>query len=141
MDATKFPLIEISPTNAPAPSLTAKPSFFQRLKTLGQRGWLFEFTCHFFSVLIFLGIVAILKFHDHTPYNGDIRKKPSLYGVITFLGTVMKGAMFFGVGSALGQLRWSWYKEHRKLADLETLEGATSSPLGSLKLLLTFKFR
>jgi Protein of unknown function (DUF3176) len=144
MDTTKFPLMEISSTDSPAPSRPAQPSLFQRLKTLKQKGWIFEFSCHSVSVLLFLAVVAILKHVDNTTYRGDILTQPGWFswpGIITFLATLMKGAMLVGVGSALGQLRWSWYKEHRKLADLETLEGVNSSTLGSLNLLVVFKFR
>lgn len=45
----------------------------------------------------------------------------------------MKIAMLFGVASALGQLKWSWYKEHRYLADLEIIGGVNGLVLGVLK--------
>jgi len=90
----------------------------------------------FSSVLIFAIIIVILKHFNHTPQYQII----DIRSVITFLGTLMRGTMLFGVGSALGQLRWSWYKEHHKLIDLETFESAIGSPLGSLKLLLASEF-
>jgi hypothetical protein len=140
INATKFPLMEITSLSPPAPSRPVKLSHFHRLRTglerILNRGWNFELACLFSSVLIFATIVIILKFFNNTPQYPLI----DMRSVITFLGTLMRGAMLFGVGSALGQLRWSWYKEHHKLIDLETFESAIDSPLGSLKLLLASEF-
>lgn len=141
MDAAKFPLMEISSiwTTSHPPSQPTKRKLYERVEASRQRGWWFEFTCHFFSVLIFLGIIAVLYHSIHgKSAEGPILSKFSWYGAVTFLATMMKIAMLFGIASTLGQLKWSWYKEHRYLADLEIIGGVNGSVLGALKSLSTF---
>jgi hypothetical protein len=40
------------------------------------------------------------------------------------------------VGSAMGELKWTWFLRKRPIVDFETLDSASKGPQGSLLLLL-----
>ncbi|KAH8683240.1 hypothetical protein BGZ60DRAFT_215116 [Tricladium varicosporioides] len=52
----------------------------------------------------------------------------------------MKAAMMVPVASALGQLKWHWFREFKSLKAMEIFDEASRGTYGSIRLLITLRF-
>ncbi|KAL6703501.1 hypothetical protein ACN47E_009599 [Coniothyrium glycines] len=124
---------------------------FQRFKfksrTVSHRLWLFEAGASLFSLIIFAVILGILKWYDNEFYGdasttaGSPKNRPRLFPVLAILGAIMRAAMLLPVATAIGQLKWGWFRQGRRLLDMERFDEAARGILGSAKLIWTLRFR
>ncbi|ORY12636.1 hypothetical protein BCR34DRAFT_587101 [Clohesyomyces aquaticus] len=136
---------EIDPTDAYPSQVPRKAGLLNDLCDLSDRYWIFEALCSLFAVITFIGLCILLQFLDGKPFgkhapDGAIGHA-NLFAVITFLATVMKLAISVPLISGISQLKWSWYEEKRKLADLDSFDDASrGGVLAPLRLLFTVRF-
>ncbi|KAH7402909.1 hypothetical protein BKA66DRAFT_604424 [Pyrenochaeta sp. MPI-SDFR-AT-0127] len=136
-----------TPGPAPQPMIrfSRVRSFFPSAHSL-NRFWILEALSSVFSVALFVVIIVILYKHDGKPYGtasavsqGDSIKRPGIYPILSFLSAVMRACMLLPVATAIGQLKWSWFQDKRRLIDLERFDEASRGMTGSLWLLWTVK--
>ncbi|KAF2034201.1 hypothetical protein EK21DRAFT_108241 [Setomelanomma holmii] len=137
-------------SNSLLASATPHSSFGQakfKLRTVAHKFWLLEAFASFFSLALFAAIIGVLVWYDQSIY-GDAsdnskspQKRPTIFPVLAFLGAIMRAAMLLGVATAIGQLKWSWFRSGRRLLDLETFDEAARGMLGSAKLIWMLRFR
>lgn len=136
----------------PANSLdevTASPTgiqgMFTRISSVSHKFWLFEFGASLVSIFIFGAILIVLKKHDHKMYvdglKDDPNKRPGIFPVLAILSAIMRAVMLLPVATAIGQLKWGWFRSERRLVDIEKFDEASRGMLGSLKLIWTLRFR
>jgi len=61
----------------------------------------------------------------------------TLQSAVSFLTTLMKGAMVFPVASAIGQLKWHYMRRPTQAKTLEVVDGASRGYWGAVRLLLS----
>ena len=106
--------------------------------------WWSEILAIIFSLACFIAIVAVLS-------SFDGKQSPQLaYGltlntIVSILATACKSSLLFLVAESIGQLKWVWFfqqgKDVRKkpLQDIQSFDGASRGPLGSLTILFRQK--
>lgn len=104
--------------------------------------WFSEILAICFSLVCFIAIVAVLSSYDG-------KQPPKLtYGltlntIVSILATACKSSLLFLVAESIGQLKWAWFfqtgkdkKEHKRpLQDIQSFDGASRGPMGSLTIL------
>lgn len=120
----------VSEIQAPAP----KSLWRWRLRNVASNLWVWEIA----ACLISVGIAALIawqlkKLDGQSTYVWDYRWSPT--SSLALAITIAKAAMLVPVASALGQLKWHWFKTPRKLDGLEHFDEASRGVLGSLRLL------
>jgi hypothetical protein len=99
------------------------------------------------SLLIFMGILVMLYNLDDSIYGaaaaveGDKNKRPHIFPIIAISSAVMRASMLLPVATAIGQLRWSWFRSARRLIDIERFDEASRGIIGSAKLIFYVRFR
>jgi hypothetical protein len=94
-----------------------------------------------------VGIVVLLFGFDGTIYGdastigSNMTKRPKLFPILAFMSTVMRATMLLPVATAIGQLKWSWFRSPRRLVDMERFDDAARGFFGSAKLLFFLRFR
>ena len=129
--------------------LSPRTSAAHRWLTLRQSAhkfWILEASACLLSIVLFAVIVGILLWKDDTIYaastaQGDMMQRPHIYPILASLGTVMRATMLLPVASAIGQLKWSWFRSSHRLVDIERFDDAAGGILGSARLLFTLRFR
>lgn len=105
--------------------------------------WSSEILAIGFSLACFVAIVAVLS-------SFDGKQSPQLsYGltlntIVSILATACKSSLLFLVAESIGQLKWVWFFQQRKdtkrpLQDIQSFDGASRGPLGSLTILFEHK--
>lgn len=115
------------------------------LRSIVHKYWILEAAASIFSLLIFAIIIGMLAWYDNT-YYGDAstaspNKRPTLFPVLAILGAVMRASMLLPVATAIGQLKWGWFRAGRRLLDIERFDEAARGILGSARLIWTLRFR
>lgn len=105
-----------------------------RLRNVASNLWVWEIA----ACLISVGIAALMawqlkKLDGQSTYVWDYRWSPT--SSLALAITIAKAAMLVPVASALGQLKWHWFKTPQKLDGLEHFDDASRGVLGSLRLL------
>jgi len=105
--------------------------------------WIWE-TVSFLAAGAFFGIFLWLLFKydgklvetwaDNGPISGLFKTLPA---AISFLATLMRGAMLYPVLSAMGQLKWHHFRRTRPMYDFEVIDKATRGYLGCVFQLLS----
>ncbi|KAH7073613.1 hypothetical protein BKA63DRAFT_575899 [Paraphoma chrysanthemicola] len=118
-----------------------------RLRTVAHKFWLLEAFASVFSLALFASIIGVLAWYDQAIY-GDAtdnskspNKRPTIFPVLAILGAIMRAAMLLPVATAIGQLKWGWFRTGQRLLDMERFDEAARGMLGSAKLLWTLRFR
>ncbi|KAJ4379559.1 hypothetical protein N0V86_004740 [Didymella sp. IMI 355093] len=68
-------------------------------------------------------------------------KRPTLFPALAIMSAVMRATMLLPVATAIGQLKWSWFRSSRRLIDMERFDEAARGILGSAKLMFYLRFR
>ena len=63
----------------------------------------------------------------------------SVNAFISIFSGFAKSALLLPTAEALGQLKWSWFTNKRRMLDFEVLDSASRGPWGSLMLLARTK--
>lgn len=87
-----------------------------------------------------LGTLALLTiFVLLIDFNGKTlrkwRSRISLNTMVAVLAQVAASALLYSVSASIGQLKWTWLRKRRELADVETFDSASRGPDGSLQFL------
>lgn len=90
------------------------------------------------ALLAIAAIVGVLLAFD----NKSISEWPygiTLGALVCVLATIATIGLAQPLAAGLGQARWIWYTENRRLADLELIDSASKGPIGSVLLVLKGK--
>ncbi|KAH7381589.1 hypothetical protein BKA66DRAFT_570723 [Pyrenochaeta sp. MPI-SDFR-AT-0127] len=122
-----------SPPYAPQDT-GARTTWRWKLRNVASNFWFWEFS----ACLLSLGIAAVIcwqlkKLDGKSTFYWDYKWSPT--SSLALAVTIAKAAMMVPVASALGQLKWHWYRTFRKLDGLEHFDEASRGVLGSLGLL------
>ena len=98
--------------------------------------WVYEILASITLVATLGAIFGILKHYNSTEVN-KWNHSWALNSLVQLLATACQIAMTFLVASCISQLKWLWYKDNRKLADLDTFDQCSRGPFGSLRLLFS----
>jgi hypothetical protein len=99
------------------------------------------------SLLIFTGILIKLYKLNNSVYGaaadveGDKNKRPHIFPILAISSAIMRATMLLPVATAIGQLRWSWFRSARRLIDIERFDEASRGIIGSAKLMFYVRFR
>lgn len=109
-----------------------RPSFSTRLKDAVNRYWVIELVAWLLSAISLGLLIVVLVYSDdrfimYWPLSWKIAS------VIALLNTCLKSTMMIGVVASLGQLKWLWFTNNRRLKDIETFDIASRGPFGALK--------
>jgi hypothetical protein len=112
----------------------------KRHPVYSPREWLFESISSILALIFLIGIVIIFWYMDNKPLSAW-HGRVSLNATISILTTACTTALMHGVSTFIGQSKWLHFKNGpRKLADLETFDGASRGVWGSILLLTTVKW-
>ncbi|GIK00947.1 hypothetical protein Aspvir_004977 [Aspergillus viridinutans] len=99
--------------------------------------WSWELAACLVAILTLASIIVVLRMYDgKTQPNWPAGI--NLNAIIALLTTLMKAAMATYIAEALSQLKWTWFKETRKLSDLSALDSASRGAWGSAQLLVQY---
>ena len=90
------------------------------------------------SILAMVAIVVLLAIAD----GSSLPRLPLSITVntyISFFATIAKAAMLVPVAESISQLKWLWFRQARKLEDIQIFDDASRGPLGSIRLILRMK--
>jgi hypothetical protein len=102
--------------------------------------WLFEVLSLALAATILVAVIIVLARLDgkHSPTIGSL----TLNAMIAIAATSFRLFLMVPVATCLGQITWTWlHSGHRALADVITIDMASRGPIGSLELLLKFKYK
>ncbi|KAH7409986.1 hypothetical protein DE146DRAFT_332961 [Phaeosphaeria sp. MPI-PUGE-AT-0046c] len=122
----------------PKPLVRSSTTFYQRITT---DWWWWELASWLVSFACVSTIVGLLLHYDGKVQPDYVVKGITLNAGIAVFSTVAKAALILPVSEAIGQLKWVWMQEERKLFDFLAFDNASRGPLGSLLLLSTTKCR
>lgn len=128
------------------PQTATKRGIF-RLRSLAHKFWLLEAFASVLSLALFAAIIGVLAWYDKSEYgspsNGqqNLSKRPTIFPVLAILSVIMRATMLLPVATAIGQLKWGWFRTGRRLLDMERFDEAAHGVLGSMKLMWTLKFK
>lgn len=100
--------------------------------------WLWEWIAWLIALLAIAAIVGVLVAFD----NKSVPDWPwgiTLGALVSVLATVATVGLAEPLAAGLGQARWLWYTEERRLADFELVDNASRGPVGSAWLVLRGK--
>lgn len=125
---------------------TAYSNGWLRLRQSAHKLWILEALASVLSLLTFVTIVGILLRYNDRIYGAsttqtDEMKRPHIFFYLAFLSAIMRATMLLPVATAIGQLKWSWFRSSQRLIDIERFDDAAGGVLGSVKLMFTLRFR
>jgi hypothetical protein len=123
-----------SESHPPKPLSRASTTFYDRIIT---DWWWWELVSWLVSFSCFMAIVGILLYYDGKKQPSHVFKGITLNAFISILSAIAKAAMILPVSECIGQLKWLWFKEERRLSDFLAFDNASRGPWGSLVLLGT----
>ncbi|KAH6613877.1 hypothetical protein C7974DRAFT_403967 [Boeremia exigua] len=114
-----------------------------RLRQCVHKLWLLELSASILSLVFFAAICVVLKVYENLIVETTVMmKRPHIYPILAILGAMMRATMLLPVATAIGQLKWSWFRSRsRTLVDMERFDEATRGIYGSAKLLFYLRFR
>jgi hypothetical protein len=92
--------------------------------------WLVSFSC-------VTAIFGMLLYYDGKQQPSHVLKGVTLNAFIAVFSGVAKAAMILPVSEAIGQLKWIWVQQEKRLFDILAFDNASRGPWGSLMLLNT----
>jgi hypothetical protein len=120
------------------PLLRASTTFYDRIST---DWWWWELFSWLVSFLCAAAIVGVLAFYDGKKQPDFVVPGITLNAFVSVFAAVSKAALILPVSEAIGQLKWIWFHQDRKLWDFYTFDGASRGPWGAVMLLWTTKGR
>ena len=103
--------------------------------------WLPKFIAIFLSASCLCGIVLALLYFNQKP-TPDLPYGVTLNAVIAILATTSRSILIYVVASAIGQLKWCWFKQRkRKLQDVQRFDDASRGPWGALGIMFSLHLR
>lgn len=111
-----------------------------KFRKIFSESWLWEWIACITSLLLLVVICAVLL----VIRNRDVSywSMPwSVASVLALVITILKGMMMVPVSSALGQLKWNWFRKSESLEGMELFDDASRGPLGSIIFLVALKAR
>lgn len=108
------------------------------LPTRRSGGWLWEALSFTVAVFCFAAVVGTLLGLQNRQVP-DWPSGISVNAILSVIVTVMKGAMGVCIAECLSQIKWSWFKQERKLIDLVIIDEASRGIWGAGRLLLTLR--
>lgn len=110
-----------------------------KLRNVASNFWLWDTS----ACLLSLGLSGAIGWQlmrlDGNPLSTwDYRLSPQ--STLAFAVTIAKAAMLIPISSALGQLKWHWFRQTRKLDGMEHFDEASRGVLGSIRLLFRIRF-
>jgi len=132
---TDFTSINTSDEEELKPS--RKMSWTQRFYHLVVDWWLWELFSWVLSAFCLVSVATLLGYYDNKTLPPRWPGGISLNTAVAVLSGIAKYAMSVPLESALGQLKWSWFRSSkpRKLIDMEHYDDATRGPWGAISLL------
>jgi len=125
-------------------SPTTRTSKRHVLKHLIQTLWMLEALSLSAGVIFFGVFMHLLVQYDNqlvTKWETDnpalSRLFRTLPSAVSFLTTLMRGAMIYPVASAIGQLKWHYMKRPRRVKAMELMDGASRGYWGAIRLLFS----
>lgn len=141
-----FPLKSLRPGYTPVdePSAyvprdpEARKRWRWKLQNVSSNFWLWEVSACFLS----LGLSGIIywqlkRLDGKALYFWDYKWSPT--SSLALAVTIAKASMMVPISSALGQLKWHWFRKSHRLDGMEHFDQASRGVLGSLRLLLRLK--
>ena len=110
------------------------------LHYLSTDWWLWELLSWLTSAASITALVVVLSIHNGRP----LPQWPlgiTLNTFISLIATLAKASAIVPVAESIGQLKWLWFKQQRKLFDFQAFDDASRGPWGSLQLLKCTKAR
>jgi hypothetical protein len=102
--------------------------------------WLLEVLSLALAAIILVAVIIVLARFDGKP--GPTIGSLTLNTMIALAATSFRLFLMVPVATCLGQITWIWlHSGHRALADVVTIDMASRGPIGSLELLLKFKYK
>lgn len=135
-------------TGSSSPGLPSSTSRLFAIRHMVHKFWIIEALSGGFALTVFVGIITLMWTYDGHTYGtasmvaqtAKMERLP-IFPILALLSAIMRGAMLLPVATALGQLKWSWFRTSNRLADLERFDEASRGITGSLVLLWTVRFR
>ncbi|KAK5079839.1 hypothetical protein LTR70_008906 [Exophiala xenobiotica] len=118
-------------------NMAANPAM-SYLPTRRSGGWLWEALSFTVAVFCFAAVVGTLLGLQNRQVP-DWPSGISVNAILSVIVTVMKGAMGVCIAECLSQIKWSWFKQERKLIDLVIIDEASRGIWGAGRLLLTLR--
>lgn len=105
------------------------------------REWLFELISLIASVLCLSAVLMLLLFYRNKALP-ELSMGLTFNAMISLLITAAKAAMLSAVGSAMGQIKWNWFRQNRSpLRNLDLFDEASrGGPWGALYFLARVKW-
>lgn len=100
--------------------------------------WLWEWLAWLLALLAIAAIVGVLVAFD----NQSVPDWPwgiTLGALVSVLATIATVGLAEPLAAGLGQAKWLWYTEERRLDDFELIDNASRGPIGSAWLILRGK--
>jgi hypothetical protein len=103
--------------------------------------WLWEAISFAFALVLFgIYIWLILRYNRQPVSSWEQNNVASslfrtLPSALSFITTLLKGAVLYPVASAMGQLKWHHFRYRKRVRDMELIDSATRGYLGSMLLL------
>lgn len=120
-----------------------RPNFFRRkytkLSRLVVEWWLWELISWVMSAICMCGMATVLALFNNQPLPARWPGGITLNAYISVFSGAAKFLMALPLDSALGQLKWLWFRSSRRrsLIDLERFDNASRGPWGALALLFS----
>lgn len=138
------PLLPYDTADEHRPNSPRQTSKRHGFKDLIQSLWLLEALSLSAGVIFFGVFMFLLVRYDNqlvskweTDNPGLSRLFRTLPSAVSFLATLMRGAMIYPVASAIGQLKWHYMRRPRRVKAIELMDGASRGYWGAIRLLLS----
>lgn len=108
---------------------------WQKVYDYLQDSWVLEIAACAAAVILFGAEIITLSFFDRKPVNSW----PSLWSLnsaVAFITTVIESLLFFTIASAIGQMKWLWFRAEKNELIWIDLLARSSTPMGALSVLL-----
>ncbi len=102
--------------------------------------WFLEFVSWVFSAICMITIICVLLYYD-----GKALPRwalgITLNGFISVFSNLAKASLILPTAEALGQLKWSWFRQSKPMMDFEIFDSASRGPWGAFLLSLRTRGR
>lgn len=122
----------------PLPKLTHSMQW-ELWRSNAVRPWRLELMSWAFSAMCMCSIVAMLCVFQNQPLPGHWVMNITLNAYIAILSKALSASLLLPISEALGQLKWSWFQDAKKMSDFEMFDNASRGPWGSFILLVRTK--
>ena len=106
-----------------------------RVRLWWEDGWLLEILSCALAIASLTAIIVVLAYHQNKPLP-EWPKLISINAMVSVFTVLMKGGLLMPLSEGIGSLKWLWYRDPRRLADLDDLDAASRGPWGAFLLLL-----